>query len=54
MNELVGKALEEDEAFYNGIFGEGESEDDDFEASSLGKDSFDSDFDQTEKSDSQE
>ena len=53
MNELVGKALEEDEAFYAGIFGE-ESDDDDFEASSSGKDSFDSDFDKTEKSESED
>lgn len=53
MGELVGKALEEDEAFYAGIFGE-ESDDDDFQASSSGWDSFDSDFDQTEKSDSEE
>lgn len=52
MSELVGKALEEDEAFYMGIFGE-ESDDDDFEASDSGWDSFDSDFDQTEKSDSE-
>jgi len=53
MSELVGKALEDDEAFYAGVFGLDESEDEDFEASSLGKDSFDSDFDQTEKSDSE-
>ena len=49
MNALVGKAIEEDEEFWNqGIFAEPDS-DDDFaskdESSSQGRDSFDSDFD---------
>ena len=51
MNALVGKAMEEDEMFWNqGLFAEAEqqSEDDDFESaqesSSQGRDSFDSDF----------
>ncbi|CAI2366951.1 unnamed protein product [Moneuplotes crassus] len=51
MNLLVGKALEEDEAFWGAdVFKENE-EDDDFEAnSSEAKDSFDSDFDRSEHS----
>ena len=50
MNALVGKAIEDDEAFWNsGFFGEPEgSEDDDYQSaqdnSSQGRDSFDSDF----------
>jgi hypothetical protein len=44
MGELVGKALEEDEEFYNNLFGAEGEEDDDFKASSVGEDSFDSDF----------
>ena len=54
MNLLVGKAKEEDEELYNGLFAEGDS-DESFESQgeseSLRRDSFDSDFD---KSDSDE
>ena len=51
MNVLIGKAIEEDENFWNqGIFAEPESASDgDFgsgdESSDQGRDSFDSDFD---------
>ena len=51
MNVLIGKAIEEDENFWNqGIFAEQASESDkDFaskdESSEQGRDSFDSDFD---------
>lgn len=49
MNALVGKAIEEDDQFYNGLFGEGGNESDqDFnsqnESCESAKDSFDSDF----------
>ena len=48
MNALVGKAQEEDDQFYNGLFGEVDESDRDFnsqdESCSSGKDSFDSDF----------
>jgi len=54
MNVLVGKAKEEDEELYNGLFAEGDS-DESFESKeeseSLRRDSFDSDFN---KSDSDE
>jgi len=47
MTTLVGKAIEEDEEFYKGVFAEGES-DEDFESQQESdyqrRDSFDSDF----------
>jgi hypothetical protein len=49
MSALVGKAQEEDDAFYNGVFGVDEESDKDFNLKSdsvdSGRDSFDSDFD---------
>ena len=49
MSALVGKAQEEDDAFYNGVFGMDEESDKDFNVKSedvdSGRDSFDSDFD---------
>ena len=51
MNVLVGKAQEEDELFYQGLFGDAEESDKDFnsqdESCESGKDSFDSDFGQS-------
>ena len=53
MQALVGKAQEEDDAFYNGLFGEAldDESDKDFnsqdESVESGKDSFDSDFNQS-------
>lgn len=49
MSALVGKAQEEDDAFYNGLFGDvGEESDQDFNSKNdsveSGRDSFDSDF----------
>lgn len=54
MGELVGKALEEDDQFYKDLFGAEEEDDEEFSASSAGEDSFDSDFNQTEKSDQEQ
>ncbi len=51
MNVLVGKAQEEDEMFYQGLFGDAEESDKDFnsqdESCDSGVDSFDSDFGQS-------
>ena len=48
MNALVGKAMQEDDDFWNqGLFAEGDSDEDfdsEAESASAGKDSFDSDF----------
>lgn len=53
MNALVGKAQEEDDLFYMGVFGEAEQSDDDFGSkdASEAHDSFDSDFGNSSKDD---
>lgn len=55
MNLLVGKALEEDEQFWNqGLFADAGSDDDydsKEESASAAKDSFDSDFEDSDKGD---
>jgi hypothetical protein len=50
MTALVGKAIEEDEEFYQGVFGDEDADKEDYSAESSGKDSFDSDFIKSEKS----
>jgi len=51
MSALVGKAQEEDDQFYQGLFGDAGESDKDFnsqnESCESGKDSFDSDFGQS-------
>ena len=56
MNELIGKALEEDDAFYNNeIWAEGEESDaESFEMNVDDRDEFDSDFNDTEDDENDE
>ena len=56
MNAVVGKAQEEDDMFYMGVFGQVDQSDDDFGSkdASEANDSFDSDFGNSSKDDGEQ